>query len=55
MKKDTKKKLIIVFSTIALYLIYLFTDIPRMDFIPFALLLCMFLALATLKYKPTKL
>lgn len=55
MKQETKKKICIVLFTVVLYLIYLFSDIERMDFIPPVLLIGMFLALGTLKYKQPKL
>lgn len=55
MKKNTKIKIGIISCTIILYLIYLFTDIPQMDFIPSALLIGMFLSLGALKYRSQEL
>ncbi|MBR3917252.1 MAG: hypothetical protein IKJ59_00755 [Clostridia bacterium] len=51
MKKETKKKFCIILCTVILYLVYLFSDLPRMDFIPSVLLVIMFLALGIDKYK----
>ncbi len=45
MKKETKRKIGIISGTAILYLIYLFSPIEKMDFIPPMLLILMFLSL----------
>ena len=50
-KKSTKKRIVIIAVTLALYIVYLISDIPQTDIIPTALLILMFLGLALVRNK----